>query len=95
MTFFKMETLIKEEIAMNYADSYQLGSYLYLGMANKNQKKVCIAVAYRLNYCIKKIDEFLALDPEIDFLHISKIKIGETKACQKFKPSNPLNTYYK
>lgn len=85
---------IWNEIKQNQQKDFELGSYLYLGMANKQNKKVCIAVAYTLSYCIKKSNEFLELDSEIDFLHISKIKNGEKQACEKFYIEQPLNRYY-
>lgn len=89
-----MEENIKREIAINTELSYKLGSYLYMGMAIKNNQKVCVAVAYRINYCIKKIDQFLNLDPKLQFVHISKIKVGELKACEKFHISQPYSKYY-
>ena len=89
-----MENLILEEIAFNHTTSYPLGKYLYLGMAKKQDKKVCISVGYKLDYCIKKVDEFLALDSDIVFSHISKIKVGELKACQKFYINTSLKNYY-
>lgn len=89
-----MNELIQQEIQINRAPNYQLGSYLYLGMALKNNKKVCISVGYKIDYCIKKIDEFMALDPSLQFCHISKIKTGALKACQKFTLSKPYKNYY-
>lgn len=89
-----MKDIISDEIEFNNHISYQLGSYLYMGMAIKKEKKVCIAVAYKIDYCIKKIDEFLSIDSDITFSHINKIKIGETKSCQKFYIDKPFKTYY-
>lgn len=77
---------IQQEIELNQHPNYQLGSYLYMGMALKKGKKVCIAVAYTLSYAIKKSKEFLDLDRDLCFEHISKVKVGEKAACCKFHP---------
>lgn len=89
------ENQIQDEIEFNKLPGYQLGSYLYMGMAYKNEKKVCISVGYTLSYSIKKVDEFLSTDPELAFSHISKIITGKKIACKKFYPGKPLNQYYK
>lgn len=89
-----MEKKITNEIEFNNQKNYELGKYLYLGMALKNNKKVCIAVAYKLTYCVKKIDEFIQQDADLKLLHVSKIKTGELKACEKFQFKNPLTNYY-
>lgn len=94
-----METIecsqkILDEIKFNTYTDYKLGDWLYLGMAEKNGKKICISVGYTLNYCIKKSNEFLELDDDISFLHISKIKTGEKTACDKFYFQKPLKQYY-
>ncbi|MFV0540060.1 MAG: hypothetical protein ACK5MZ_02330 [Aestuariibaculum sp.] len=86
--------IILNEIAQNEQENYKLGSNLYLGMAQIKDKKVCIAVAYKIKYCIKKIDQFIALEPNVSFSHISKIKTGETKANSKFYVDKPLKFYY-
>ncbi len=86
--------LILNEIALNQQNNVKTGSNLYLGMAKIKGKKVCIAVAYNIQYCIKKIDQFTALAPHINFLHISKVKTGALKACCKFYIDKPLKTYY-
>jgi len=51
-------------------------------------------VAYKLTYCVKKIDEFIQQDADLKLLHVSKIKTGELKACEKFQFKNPLTNYY-
>ncbi len=89
-----MEHYIAREIELNNQSSFTLGSYLYMGMALKKNKKVCISVAYRIDYCIKKIDEFMSLDDDIVFIHISKIKTGELKAIDKFNITKPYTKYY-
>lgn len=86
---------IQKEFEMNRMPDYRLGSYLYMGMARKKGKKVCISVAYTLIYCFKKADEFLKLDPELSFYHVSKIQVGQKVACEKFYPEEPLSDYYK
>lgn len=94
-----METIecsqkILDEIRFNTYTDYKLGDWLYLGMAEKSGKKICISVGYTLNYCIKKSNEFLELDDDISFLHISKIKTGEKIASDKFYFQKLLKQYY-
>ena len=89
-----MEEVIKNEIATCLRPDYPLGKFLYLGMARKNGRKVCVAVAYKMNYCIKKLDQFLSEDTSLELDHISKIRVGELKACTKFKITKPYNKYY-
>ncbi len=86
---------IRKEIEWNGQSDYQLGSCLYMGMAYKNDRKVCISVGYTLSYCIKKADQFLSADTDLSFSHVSKIIIGEKKACKKYFPQKPLNQYYR
>ncbi|MDD3771019.1 MAG: hypothetical protein PHC38_00015 [Weeksellaceae bacterium] len=86
----EMNSKIQKEIEFNQQADYKLGSYLYMGMAFKKNKKVCISIGYTLNYCIKKADEYLNLDSDLSFCHISKIITGEKIACEKFYPEKLL-----
>lgn len=85
---------IAGEIEFNRRSDYKLGSCLYLGMAYKKGKKVCISVGYTISYSIKKADEFLKVDTDLSFCHISKIITGEKTACSKFYPEVPLDQYF-
>jgi hypothetical protein len=49
----------------------------------KNQR-VCIAVAYKIDYCIKKALQFEEADQNVSFTHINKVKVGELERCKKF-----------
>lgn len=91
----EINNIIQKEIELNQQPDYKLGSCLYMGMAYKKDKKVCISVGYTLSYCIKKTDEYLSVDSDLSFCHISKIITGEKIACEKFYPENPLKKYYK
>lgn len=93
-TDLQHEEAICREVQFNTNKEYQLGSYLYMGMALKNGKKVCISVGYTITYCIKKVNEYLQLDGDMQFAHVSKIRIGEKNACQKFYPTENLKRYY-
>lgn len=86
---FTQEKVV-QEIKFNQKENYQLGSYLYMGMAYKGGKKVCISVGYTLSYCIKKAEEFLSLDSDCVFSNVSKIKIGEKIACEKYYTNQAL-----
>lgn len=75
---------IKEELIYNYSPEFKLGEYIYMAMALVDRHRVCIAVAYKIDYCIKKAIQFLNKVPELELTHINKVKVGETKACEKF-----------
>ena len=55
-----------------------------MGMALVGSHRVCISVAYKIDYCLKKAKQFLEVDENIHFTHINKVKIGEKEAMQRF-----------
>lgn len=81
----KLTDEIQKEIELIDAPEFQLGEYIYMGMALVGTHRVCISVAYKINYCIKKALQFAERDPNVTFTHINKVKIGETEACQRFE----------
>lgn len=84
----KPEDLITEEIQeereYNTSEDFQLGEYIYMGMGLVGEHRVCIAVAYKIGYCIKKSLQFILVAPNVKFTHINKVRIGDTEACKKF-----------
>lgn len=79
-----MNAEIVKEVKSNQNSSFKLGEFLYLGMGKVKSKKVCISVAYKIDYCIKKAVEFVNIDKNITFTHINKVKTGELKKCKQF-----------
>ena len=75
---------IAAELSLIHSDQFQLGEYIYMGMGLVNEHRVCISVAYKIDYCIKKAREFEIADPNVAFTHINKVKIGELKEEEKF-----------
>ena len=75
---------IIEEIEWSKNENFRLGEYIYMGMGLVNSHRVCISVAYKMDYCIKKAKEFETADPYVKFTHINKVKIGELKEEEKF-----------
>ena len=69
---------INQEIHLIDTDYFTLGEYIYMAMG-------CIAVAYKIDYCIKKALQFAEVDPAITFTHINKVKVGETEAQKRFE----------
>ena len=75
---------IQQEINLINTPEFQLGTYIYMGMALVGEHRVCISVAYKIDYCIKKALQFVEADKNVTFTHINKVKVGETKACKRF-----------
>lgn len=75
---------IAAELSLIHSDQFQLGEYIYMGMGLVNNHRVCISVAYQIDYCIKKALQFTEHDSNVTFTHINKVKIGELEACQQF-----------
>ena len=75
---------IEKEIEHCNDPEYKLGEYIYMGMALVGSHRVCISVAYKIDYCLKKAKQFLEVDENIYFTHINKVKIGEKEARQRF-----------
>lgn len=65
---------------------FQLGEHIYMGMGLVNDHRVCLSVAYKIDYCYKKAQQFVAQAPDtVAFTHINKVKVGETQACRRFE----------
>lgn len=81
----KITEEIQNEIDLLQNEDFILGEYIYMGMGLVNEHRVCISVAYKINYCIKKALQFLENDKNVAFTHINKVKVGELEACKKFE----------
>jgi hypothetical protein len=77
-------TRIKKEMEWINSDQFKQGQYIYMGMAKLGGRTVCIAVAYKIDYCISKARQFAAGDANISFDHINKVKAGELVPCLRF-----------
>ena len=75
---------IIDEVQFTRSLEFRLGEYLYMGMGIVKNQRVCIAVAYKIDYCIKKALQFEEADSNVIFTHINKVKVGELERCRKF-----------
>ncbi len=72
-----------KELQLPLSPDFKLGEYIYMGMGKVNDKTVCISVAYKIDYCKRKAEEFVSLVPSVKFSHINKVKVGEIEAMDK------------
>ncbi len=62
-----------------------LGQYIYMGMGIVNGHRVCMSVAYKLDYCVKKAIQFEnALNIGSVFDKVNKVKVGRLEAETSF-----------
>lgn len=62
----------------------KLGEYIYMGMGKCAGETVCLSVAYKVDYCIKKAKKFEELSGGVvTFTGINKVKVGEVEAEEK------------
>ena len=80
-----MYSRIQQEKELSLNDDFCLGEYIYMGMGLVGEHRVCISVAYKIEYCIKKAKQFEEADPNVKFTHVNKVKVGELEACEKFE----------
>lgn len=63
----------------------KLGEYIYMGMGKCNGKTVCMSVAYKLDYCVKKAVQFeSAAKGYVLFHKVNKVKVGQLEAETSF-----------
>lgn len=86
-----MNLKIEKELEYIQSDSFVLGEYIYMAMGLIKDHRVCIAVAYKIDYCIKKANQFVELSTEVKFTHINKVKVGQLEACDRFEISENKN----
>ncbi|QCX52375.1 hypothetical protein [Elizabethkingia sp. JS20170427COW] len=75
---------VQQELEWINSPEFNIGEYIYMGMGKLKGRTVCLSVAYKIDYCIKKAQQFAQEDPNVSFDHINKIKIGEVKPCLRF-----------
>ena len=80
-----MYSRIQQEKELSLNDDFRLGEYIYMGMGLVGEHRVCISVAYKIEYCIKKAKQFSEADPNVKFTHVNKVKVGELEACERFE----------
>lgn len=82
-----MNTKIEKEIDYIKSKDFKLGEFIYMGMGivKGNNHEVCLSVAYKIDYCIKKAKQFEAADPNVIFTHVNKVRIGELKKTETFE----------
>ncbi len=80
---------MNEEIIQKESNPKKLGEYIYMAMAMINDHKACIAVAYKMDYCIKKAKQVQnemkrAGIESFNFYKINKVKVGQLVAEKSF-----------
>ena len=80
---------IQKEREYNASEEFRLGEYIYMGMGLVGDHRVCIAVAYKIGYCVKKSLQFILADSNVKFTHINKVRVGDTEAYQRLEVQQP------
>jgi hypothetical protein len=65
----------------------KLGEYIYMGMGRvkENNHRVCMSVAYKLDYCVKKAVQFeRATGYVVVWEKVNKVKVGNLEAETAF-----------
>lgn len=63
----------------------KLGEYIYMGMGKCNSRTVCMSVAYKIDYCVKKAIQFeTASNGTAMFYKINKVKVGQLEPETSF-----------
>ena len=66
-------------------EEVKLGDYIFMGMGKCGGQTVCMSVAYKIEYCIKKAEAFEKLSNDIvKFTKINKVRVGELEAKESF-----------
>ena len=87
MDYLDLPEIQKELDYIYKSEDFVVGEYIYMAMGLVKDHRVCIAVTYKIDYCIQKALEFCEVDPNVTFTHINKVKVGELERCQKFSLS--------
>ncbi len=70
----------------------KLGDCIYMGMGKCKEQTVCMSVAYKIDYCIKKAKQFEELvGGEVTFYKVNKVKVGELEAQESFNTEGKRN----
>jgi len=78
---------MEKELEYINSSKFKLGEYLYMGMGttkNGGNQKVCLSVAYKIDYALKKALQFEVLNNEVTLKSINKVKVGDTEKCKEF-----------
>ena len=63
-----------------------------MGMSKCKEQTVCMSVAYKIDYCIKKAKQFEELvGGEVRFYKVNKVKVGELEAQESFNTEGKRN----
>lgn len=65
----------------------KLGEYIYMGMGKvkANGHRVCMSVAYKIDYCVKKALQFeRAVEYAVVYDKVNKVKVGNLEAETSF-----------
>lgn len=82
-----MNAKIEKEIDYIKSKDFKLGEFIYMGMGvvKGDNHEVCLSVAYKIDYCIKKAKQFEGSDTNVKFTHVNKVRVGELKKTETFK----------
>ena len=63
----------------------KIGEYIFMGMGKCNGETVCLSVAYKIDYCVKKAVQFEKLaNGIVHFYKVNKVKVGQLEAETSF-----------
>ena len=63
-----------------------------MGMGKCKEQTVCMSVAYKIDYCIKKAKQFEELvGGEVTFYKVNKVKVGKLEAQESFNTEGERN----
>ena len=63
-----------------------------MGMGKCKEQTVCMSVAYKIDYCIKKAKQFEELvGGEVRFYKVNKVKVGKLEAQESFNTEGERN----
>lgn len=84
--YYLEQPRILEELEYIYNnDEFRAAQFLYMAMGNVWDHRVCIWVAYKIDYAIKKALQFIKHDENVSFTHINKVRVGEKEVTEKFE----------
>lgn len=87
MTHYYLESpRILQELEYIYNDDeFRVAQFLYMAMGKVSDHTVCIGVAYKIDYAIKKALQFVKADDNVRFTHINKIRVGEKEVMERIE----------
>lgn len=86
---------IELELKHIASDDFKLGEYIYLGKGiTSNDRSVVLSIGYKIDYAIKKAIQFETEEKSLHFTHISKVRVGELKTCERFIITDEIFEHY-